>query len=146
MQIDILRKCKSMQALALHVDKGESLPLHDHPETHVFMYVTKGMLKVDFYRYKDGSDKKVIELEKTVKMGPGMHQMITSDGVNLHHIEALEDSTFIDVMAPGYFENENPPTWFEVDKQEGQMVVREVPQPELIAKAKEVALEAFEEA
>ena len=145
MKINILQKTCPMQALEIELKTGEGLPLHDHPQTHVFMYVLSGKLKVSFYRYiKNQKDDRKIRLSHEEIMGPGAHELITDSDINLHRIEALEPSVFLDVMSPGYFECENPPQWFEIDNDfEGALTLKQVPQPEHIVQAKEEALKRF---
>ncbi len=135
-----------MQTLRITLETGESLPLHDHPQTQVFMYVLRGALQVEFYSYENGDPgSHIIHLESSVKMGEGMYDLITEKGVNLHSMKAVEPTVFLDVMSPGYLQQDNlTPAWFEKYESEGLLKVREISMPENVAKAKELALAHFE--
>lgn len=146
MEYDILNKTKQIQSLKVCLKPGDVIPLHDHPSTQVFMYVLSGRLKVDFYRYVD-KEAGTIELEESKEMVAGDSALITDADINLHHIEALEASAFLDVMTPGYLENESIcPTWLRPVIESNQIKVCEVSQPEDIVEAKKRAVAAFERA
>ncbi len=144
MDIELLKKNQGMQSLMIKMEKGEVIPLHDHPNTHVFMMCMQGALKVDFYRFVDESKHQVV-LHETCLMNPGMNHLITPQGANLHQVEALEASIFLDVMAPGYLEGAQEPTWYKLKRIDTPVHdVVEIEQPESMKQAKADALARYQ--
>jgi len=146
MHIEILNKTKSLQTVIIHLKAGEEVPLHDHPNTHVFLYVVNGQLQMDcFDRVKQAADKIWITptLSKIFKNTDNI--LLTPDVNNLHHITAITDTSFMDVVTPGYFESCNEPSWYEICNQKSDIIeVQPISQPDNLVKAKAAALEIFE--
>jgi hypothetical protein len=146
MRIEILNKTKEIQTVIIHLKAGEEVPLHDHPNTHVFLYVIAGDLKVDCFDYIRQEDNH-IWIKPTISkiFHTSDNVLVTPQQNNLHHITAITDASFMDVVTPGYLESLNEPNWFEIIKKSPESIqAQEVPQPEYLIKAKEQALKVFE--
>tara|TARA_R110002110_G_scaffold404606_1_gene623199 strand:+ start:241353 stop:241802 length:450 start_codon:yes stop_codon:yes gene_type:complete len=146
MHIEILNKTKEIQTVIIHLKAGEEVPLHDHPYTHVFLYVTAGELQMDCFDYIRQPDKHIWikpTISKVFRTSDNV--LMTPQENNLHHIKAITDVSFMDVVTPGYFESSNEPNWFGVVEQTSESIqVQEIPQPEYLVKAKAEALKKFE--
>lgn len=146
MHIEILNKTKEIQTVIIHLKAGEEVPLHDHPDTHVFLYVVTGELQMDCFDYvKQSSELIWIKptLSKVFKNTDNV--LVTPATNNLHHITAITDASFMDVVTPGYFESNNEPNWFKITKQSPEIIeAQPISQPEYLVKAKADALEVFE--
>lgn len=90
---------------------GGAIPLHDHPDMVVLMRVVLGRVRVTSL---DRVDRRALLAR------PGGDRVLTpADGVleagpthgNLHAIEALEASAFVDVLTPDYADD-RPCTYF----------------------------------
>ena len=148
MQIEILNKAKEIQTVIIHLQAGEEVPLHDHPNTHVFLYVVKGELKIDCFDYVKKTDE-CIWIKPTISkiFRASDNILVTPQQNNLHHITAMTAASFMDVVTPGYFESLNEPNWFEITEKNLESIqAQRMPQPSYLVEAKTKALEIFERA
>lgn len=86
--------------------KGGCLPLHDHPGMHVFGRLLFGRLRVaslDLEPRGEGPGPLWATTCSDTVLGPApvTYSLSPTEG-NLHELEALEDSAFLDVVAPPY--------------------------------------------
>jgi len=79
--------------------RGESIPLHDHPDMHVFMRVLLGSLHVHSYTRVDHTHARrtVIDLDPDSPVW-----LVEPHRDNLHALHARTDVVFLDVLRPPY--------------------------------------------
>lgn len=88
---------------------GSRLPLHDHPEMHVFGRLLLGRLRVTSYDLMPKPDLEeaqwprevVLEGDDFLETAPVTFSLGPDRG-NLHELLALEDCAFFDVLFPSY--------------------------------------------
>merc|ERR1740121_2693218 len=96
--------------------RGAKIPLHDHPDMHVFGRLLFGRLRVRSYDPEDpepwswaqswedpfgGSGARRAKLRSDSIVGPAPTTYSLQPGAgNIHELEALEDSAFFDVLTP----------------------------------------------
>lgn len=146
MRIEILNKTQPLQSMLFHLDEGEEVPLHDHPDTHVFLFVLSGKLEMAcFDLIKQQSKSIFIKPTLTQVFESQAHLMLTPSTNNLHRIKALSAVSFLDVFTPGYYENQSEPNWYKVvnDTDANCLEAMLTEQPDDLATAKALALKAF---
>lgn len=79
--------------------RGESIPLHDHPDMHVFMRVLLGSLHVHSYTRvsQTTARRAVTDLDPDSPVW-----LVEPHRDNLHALHARTDVVFIDVLRPPY--------------------------------------------
>lgn len=146
MRIEILNKTQPLQSMLFHLDEGEEVPLHDHPDTHVFLYVLSGKLEMAcFDLLRQQSQSIFIKPTFTQVFEAKAHLLLTPSTNNLHRLKALSPVSFLDVFTPGYYENQSEPNWYKVvdDTDANCLEATLTEQPDDLATAKARALEAF---
>jgi cysteamine dioxygenase len=96
----------SLQEVALFaLLAGHSIPLHDHPGMTVHQRVLRGALEVEAWDLLEAHT--AVELRARHRgivrcdASTGVHTLTATEG-NLHRVMALEDTVFLDVLAPPY--------------------------------------------
>ncbi|MCY4143397.1 MAG: hypothetical protein OXG08_06905 [Gammaproteobacteria bacterium] len=115
---DLHRESQFMVSL-LEFEKGEKIPLHDHPDMTGVILCTQGRVKVDHYdRLQEVSERKrpLLQEERSLEMKPGDIAALTVDKGNIHALHALEFTRMIDVFTPPYNADRiNRSRYFKID-------------------------------
>lgn len=146
MEIEIISKEREIQVILMHLQPGDEIPLHDHPDTHVFLYVVSGDIEMQcFDKVRNNQDSISIKSSFIKKFKAHDSYLLTPTKNNMHHIKALTTASIMDVMTPGYYESGNVPNWYKViAAQNLEIKVALTEQPDYLVKAKEKALKQFE--
>ncbi|MCS5708974.1 hypothetical protein CC99x_008675 [Candidatus Berkiella cookevillensis] len=146
MEIEIINKEREIQVILMHLQPGDEIPLHDHPDTHVFLYVVSGDIEMECFD-KIRTDKGSLSIKSSFikKFKASDSYLLTPTKNNLHHIKAITSASIMDIMTPGYYESGNVPNWYKIiSTQDLEIKVALTEQPDYIVKAKEKALKRFE--
>ncbi len=95
--------------------KGSSIPLHDHPNMTVFSKILFGSIKFRSYDWQPSSCQSVFSAhlvdENLFSEQSGVLE-VRPDRCNIHSMEAMEHSAFLDVILPPY-NDERPCSYYK---------------------------------
>lgn len=95
----ILHSQEKTQVVEFVLNKGEFVPPHNHPGAYVFCYMVRGRCQVKSYQLLEKKeDHLLIQLTKNLIIEAGESCSLTPFDRNIHSIQALEDSVFLDVF------------------------------------------------
>ncbi|MCY3883326.1 MAG: hypothetical protein OXG24_00230 [Gammaproteobacteria bacterium] len=86
-------------------EKGDVIPLHDHPDMTGVVLCIEGRVDVQHFdklEETSNSNRPLLQEERTVQMKPGDIATLTTERGNIHTLQALEFSRMIDVFTPPY--------------------------------------------
>lgn len=108
---------------------GGAIPLHDHPGMNVLMRVVLGRVRVTSLDWVDRGA--LLARPSTVReLGPGDDVVDADPSVrNLHAIEALEPSAFLDVLTPDYADDRPCSYYSATAVSPGLVALRPMPSP-----------------
>ena len=111
----------SFHASVFALDKGETIPLHDHPGLDVISKVLRGVIRVRTYEWIDASSLVARECgEVVLGENEGAIVLRKSPGT-LHTITAIEATAFLDLFAPYYDEVERPCSYYLINDSAGRL-------------------------
>jgi hypothetical protein len=110
----------SFDVVLLSLDKGYSIPLHDHPSRSVTSICAAGQSVIANYDLRESLGRQILRLRSRSVIGPAAAGTLTESDGNVHTITALTPSQFIDVLSPPA-----PPSgWFHWYKAEPESADR----------------------
>jgi hypothetical protein len=110
---------------------GSAIPLHDHPSMVVLMRVVLGRVRVTSLDWVDR--RALLARPSGARVLDAGDEVVDADPIdrNLHAVEALEPSAFLDVVTPDYADD-RPCSYFVADAANappGLMQLRPIPSP-----------------
>ena len=85
------------------VPAGQRIPLHDHPDIHVWMRVLVGQLQVTSFTW---TERPLARRTGDASLGPDAPVWLVEPGRdNLHQLVARSDVAFLDVLRPPYIDH-----------------------------------------
>ncbi|KAK0394112.1 hypothetical protein QR680_000570 [Steinernema hermaphroditum] len=86
-------------------NKGDALPLHDHPDMYGFIRVVRGQIQIDSYSWLNDETLEARAEPQVILEGQNVAVLGPSKG-NVHQITALtDDAVFFDLLVPGYVDD-----------------------------------------
>lgn len=95
---------------AFELTARHRIPVHDHPGMSVWMRVLSGRVRVTSWR-RDGAEAVDSDVRSISASDPVF--LATAAG-DLHQLEAIDDTVFVDVLRPPYT-NERPCTYWRLE-------------------------------
>jgi len=104
-QFTDLERRLTFQATLISFEKGQVLPLHDHPRMTGVMTCAKGTIDVRRFNLV-ASDREhgfcTLRDEGVARLTPGFTSSLTADMHNIHGLKAQSFSQVIDIFTPPY--------------------------------------------
>ena len=112
---------EALEVARFHFQKGEDVPVHDHPGITIYMYVISGKLRIKSYNVVGEQEgKKIFRQVVDNVLSAGESASLTPEHANVHSLTILEDDTqFIDAFAPPYACNDIV-NWYTLEAIPGQ--------------------------
>jgi hypothetical protein len=108
------------------LSRGETIPLHDHPELDVISKVLCGRMRVRTYEWIDARSFIARDCGEVV-LGPDDDALVLRKlPGTLHTVTALEPTAFLDLFAPYYDDEARPCTYYKVAQSAGNVQLRAV--------------------
>jgi len=102
--------CPEMNLVIFLLPKGSKLPLHDHPDMHVFGRLLFGRLRATSYDIGEEGEatlalpgaRRILSRHEVVHGPHPVTYSLAPHRGNLHELEAIDDVAFFDVLFPPY--------------------------------------------
>jgi len=120
----------SVHIKLLMIPQGNHIPIHDHPEMHVFLKCIWGHMKVESFDWLQEAKGEPLahKTSEVILNGASEPIAITPSFQNMHRITAIQDCAFIDICSPFYDEeNGRPCTYYSeepIGVREGQEIFK----------------------
>lgn len=112
--IDILDETPNYNIGVFLIPKGNTIPMHNHPNMFVISKVIWGSVLINCFDKKANNEKNLeeydvfqVEEKEKINMKKNDIAIVTPDNNNIHEVIAHEDSAFFDIILPAYEEEEN---------------------------------------
>lgn len=112
--IEILDETPNFNVGVFLIPKGNTIPMHNHPNMFVISKVIWGSVLVNCFDRKVNNDKQLeeydvfqVEEKEKIELKKNDIAILTPDKNNIHEVIAHEDSAFFDIVLPAYEEEEN---------------------------------------
>lgn len=112
--IDVLDETPNFNIGVFLIPKGNTIPLHNHPNMFVVSKVIWGSVLINNFDKKPTNDRHLEEYDvfqvdekEKINMKQNDIAILTPDKNNIHEVIAHEDTAFFDIILPAYDEEEN---------------------------------------
>lgn len=112
--IDILDESPNFNIGVFLIPKGNTIPLHNHPDMFVISKVIWGSVLINCFDRKDQKDKQLEEYDvfqanekEKINLKINDIAILTPNKNNIHEVIAHEDSAFFDIILPAYSDEES---------------------------------------
>ncbi len=97
-----LHRDRACEVGLFYLPRGHAIPLHDHPDIHVWMRVLVGRLQVTSYTWHAPPRARCSGRDLLDPSSPVWQ--VEPERDNLHALLALDDVAFLDVLRPPYID------------------------------------------
>jgi len=106
----------SFRASLFLMPAGGTMPLHDHPGMDALLKVLWGQIRIRSYDWMEGQQALArVTSDRLVSPADGA-QRLEPHRDNLHRLDAVEDSAFLDLLAPDYDVEAGRPCLYYVEE------------------------------